>query len=71
MANVTKTTFIVTQTDTEYSVPGNWTAQSIKDSYASQVPGIGNMTAEEEIQDNGDGTATKVITFKPRTGSKG
>lgn len=71
MSNITKTTFIVASTDTEYSIPGSWTAQMIKDSYASQVPGITNMTSEETTEDNGDGTSTRVITFKPRTGSKG
>lgn len=71
MSNITKTTFIVASTDTEYSIPGNWTAQMIKDSYAAQVPGISNMTADEVTEENGDGTATRVITFKPRTGNKG
>ena len=68
MSNVTKTKFIVTSTDTEYSIPGNWTAQQIKDNYASQVPGITNMVAEETYEDGG---ATRLIVFKPRTGNKG
>lgn len=70
MSNVVKTTFIIASTDTEYSVPGDWTAQQIKDSYASQVPGIGNLTAEETYEDTDAGTV-RLITFKPRTGNKG
>lgn len=68
MSNIVKTTFHVASTDTEYSIPGNWTAQQIKDSYASQVPGISNMTAEETVSEDG---TEKIITFRPRTGSKG
>jgi hypothetical protein len=68
--NVVKTTFIVTPTDTEYSIPGDWSAQQIKDSYASQVPGIGNLTSEETYEQTDMGTV-RLITFKPRTGNKG
>lgn len=66
--SVTKTVFIITTTDTEYTAPGDWTAQQIKDMYASQVQGISTMDATETYEDDG---ATRVLTFKPKTGNKG
>jgi hypothetical protein len=70
MSNVVKTTFIVTSTDTEYSVPGDWTADALKANYANQVPGIGNMNATETTRAT-EGGLERVVTFSPRTGSKG
>lgn len=70
MTNVVKTTFIVASTDTEYTIPGDWNAQAIKNNYASQVPGISNMVAEETLEQTSEGTV-RVVTFRPRTGNKG
>jgi hypothetical protein len=71
MSNVTKTTFLIVTSNSEYTIPGDWTPKMIQDSYASQIQGITNLVAEEEILDNGDGTSTRSISFKPKTGNKG
>lgn len=70
MSTVVKTEFIVTSTDTEYSVPGDWSAEQIKASYASQVSGINNFQSEERYEQRTEGRV-RVITFRPRTGTKG
>jgi hypothetical protein len=69
-ANIVKTEFVVTSTDTEYQVPGNWTAEQIKASYATQVPGLNNFQATERYEDRQEGRV-RIITFSPRTGTKG
>ncbi len=63
---ITNTNIVIVSTDTEYNIPGDWSAEQIATTYASQIPGIGNMVAETTIA--GD---TKTVTFKPRTGTKG
>lgn len=68
MSNVTKTRFIVVSTNMEYTIPGDWDAELIKQNYASDISNLGSMTAEESYDDNG---ATRVFTFKPRVGNKG
>lgn len=63
---ITTTNIVIVSTDSEYSIPGDWTAAQIVANYQSSIPGIGNMQAEESV--SGD---VKTITFKPRTGTKG
>ena len=63
---VSNTNIVIVSTDTEYNIPGDWSADQIATTYASQIPGIGNMVAETSI--TGD---LKTVTFKPRTGTKG
>lgn len=67
---IVKTEFTVTSQDTSYQIPGDWTAAAIIANYSSQVPGIGNMVATETIETRAEGQV-KVITFTPRTGTKG
>lgn len=61
-------TLVVIQTSgAEFPLPGgHWTAALVTQSFADSVPGIGSMVAE--VTQNGD---QQVITFKPRTGTKG
>lgn len=62
------TIVIITTSGQEYSLPGAaWTADQIVNTYATSVPGIGSMQSEVTTRDNGD----KVVTFRPRTGTKG
>lgn len=67
---IVKTEFTVLNADSTYQIPGDWTAAAIVASYSSQVPGIGSMVAEETVETRAEGQV-KVITFKPRTGTKG
>ena len=58
----------ITTSGQEYTLPGtSWTPEQIVNTYAASVPGIGSMDAEVRTNDNGD----KVVTFRPRTGTKG
>ena len=68
--SIVKTEFTVLNSDSTYQIPGDWSAAQIVASYSSQVPGIGNMVSEEQIVTRAEGQV-KVITFKPRTGTKG
>lgn len=70
MTTINFTEFTVVSTDSEYRLPGDWTADSIKASYGSQISGLSSMVSEERIETRGSDTI-RVITFKPRTGTKG
>lgn len=70
MTTIVRTEFTVVSTDTEYGLPGDWSADSIKRNYAAQISGLSNMVAEERIENRVDGSV-RIITFKPRTGTKG
>lgn len=63
---ITSTNIVIVSTDTSYNIPGDWSAEQVVATYASQIPGINNMTAETVITED-----VKTITFKPRTGTKG
>lgn len=67
---VIKTIINVASTDTEYTIPGDWSADQIKTNYASDIPGIASMQYEERLIAV-DGGQAREITFKPRTGTKG
>ena len=67
---VVKTEFTVTSADSTYQIPGDWTPAQIVQNYASQVPGIGNMSFTERVETRADGDV-RVVTFSPRTGTKG
>jgi hypothetical protein len=68
MADVTKTKIVVTSTNSEYNIPGSWSADQIKANYTQTIPGLLNMTSTEDFEDGG---ATRVLYFSPRTGNKG
>lgn len=63
---ITSTNIVIVSTDTSYNIPGDWSADQVVATYASQIPGINNMTAETVITED-----VKTISFKPRTGTKG
>ena len=66
---VKNTRFEITSTGEEYKVPGEWTVETIVNQFSDQVPGIANMDATREADE--DGGETIVFTFSPRTGTKG
>jgi hypothetical protein len=62
------TIVVISTSGQEYTLPGTtWTPEQVISVYAASVPGIGGMTSEVTTNANGD----KVITFRPRTGTKG
>lgn len=67
---VNKTVVIIASTDTEYSIPGDWSAAQIQRNYANDIPNIGSMQYDERIYVE-DGQEVRELTFKPRTGTKG
>lgn len=51
-----------------FTLPGNhWTTAQVVATFSDSVPGIASMNAEESTNASGD----KVLTFRPRTGTKG
>lgn len=61
------TIVIISNSGQEFNLPGtHWTTQQVASTFADSVPGIGSMTSEVTTE-NGN----QVITFRPRTGTKG
>lgn len=67
---IVKTEIVVPSQDARYSVPGNFTPDYIKQAYATDFPGIGQMSVTEAIETRVEGEV-KVLTFKPKVGEKG
>lgn len=71
MANVVQTNIVITATDTEYSVPGDLSVAQVIAAYSAQIPGLSGYQSSEEIV-NRDGIGeVRVITFRPKSGTKG
>lgn len=68
--SIVKTELIVTQTDSAYSLPGDWTAAQLVSNYSASIPGLAAMTSTETVETRAEGQV-KVITFAPRSGNKG
>ena len=69
-ANIASTIIVVTSTDSEFSIPGYLAPETIKTVYASQIPGISSMDYTASTETRG-GQQVSVVTFRPRTGTKG
>lgn len=64
MAN---TIITVSTSGQEFVLPGtHWTAAQVASTFAESVPGISSM--QSEVTTSGE---DQLITFRPRTGSKG
>ena len=62
-----QTLVIISTSGQEFTLPGvNWTADQVVSSFAASVPGLAQMASTIETQGE-----DKVITFRPRTGTKG
>jgi hypothetical protein len=70
MTTIVRTELVVTSSDSDYAVPGDMTPAQLITAYASQIPGLANMTYVETYQDRDIGRV-RVVTFSPRTGTKG
>ena len=71
MTQIVKTTVIITSTDSEYSLPGDVSVADIIASYSSQIPGLSSMQNSSQVQNIEGIGSVRVITFSPRTGTKG
>lgn len=62
-----QTKVVISSSGQEFTLPGtSWTTEQVVSSFASSVPNIGSMQAN--VTEQGE---DKVITFSPRTGTKG
>lgn len=62
-----QTKVLIQTSGQEFTLPGtSWTTDQVVSSFASAVPGIGSMQAD--VVTEGE---DKLITFRPRTGTKG
>jgi hypothetical protein len=68
---VVRTLVIVPSTDSEYSIPGDMNSSQVVASYASTIPGLSSMSVEETFENQTGVGRVRVLTYKPRTGTKG
>lgn len=62
-----QTKIVISSSGQEFQLPGTaWTTEQVIASFASAVPGLSSMQAN--VTESGE---DKVITFSPRTGTKG
>lgn len=66
MSAVETTVFEVTTTGQEFTIPGDWTVESIVSTYGPSISGLAGMSNTVSTEGN-----TKTIRFSPRTGTKG
>jgi len=71
MAEIVQTNIVITATDTEYQVPGSLSVSQVVAAYSSQIPGLSGYQASEEIVTREGIGQVRVITFRPKTGTKG
>lgn len=69
--NIVRTEVIVTTNDTDYQVPGDMSPAQLVAAYASSIPGLANMTSESRVEYREGVGNVRVVTFKPKTGTKG
>jgi hypothetical protein len=69
--SIARTEIIVTSSDSDYQVPGDLSPAQIVTAYAAQIPGLSNMTSEERVEYRDGVGNVRIVTFKPRTGTKG
>lgn len=67
---VVRTIIRVPSQDAQYSVNGDYSAATIQQMYASQIPGIANMTANS-VEEDGPSGRERIVTFTVRAGNKG
>lgn len=71
MTNIVRTELIVTSLDTDYQVPGDMSIAQLVNAYSTSIAGLANMTASERIETRDGVGQVRVVTFSPRTGTKG
>ncbi len=71
MATIVRTELIVTSSDSDYAVPGDMSPAQLITAYSSQIPGLSNMTHTERTEERAGFGTVRIVTFSPRTGTKG
>jgi hypothetical protein len=67
---VIKTQIRVVPTDTEYLIPGDYSAAQIVTMYTGTIDNIASYASSEQVQTGPDGDV-RVVTFTARSGNKG
>lgn len=67
---IVRTIISIPSQDSQYAIPGEYTAAQIQYMYAAQIPGIANMTSTV-TESTGTGGEERTITFAVRAGNKG
>jgi len=70
-APVVRTELIVTTNDTDYAVPVDMSPAQLIAAYGASIPGLSNMAFDERVEYRDGVGNVRVVTFKPRTGTKG
>lgn len=70
-APIVRTELIVTTNDSDYQVPGDMSPTQLITAYGASIPGLSNMAYEERVEFRDGIGNVRVVTFKPRTGTKG
>ena len=68
---IARTELVIASSDTDYQIPGDMTPAQLVTAYASQIPGLSNMVSEQRTEYREGVGNVRVVTFKPRTGTKG
>ncbi len=69
---VVETRLIVTSQDTEYKVPGDMSISQLVNAYSANISGLSSMAAVERLEFSASqGGNIRIVTFSPRTGTKG
>jgi spore coat protein CotH len=68
---IARTELIVSSSDTDYQIPGDMTAAQLVSAYSGQIPGLSNMTSTERVEYRENLGNVRIVTFSPRTGTKG
>lgn len=71
MSAIVRTELIVTSSDSDYQIPGDMSPAQLIAAYSSQIPGLSNMVYDERVEPRAGLGNVRVVTFKPRTGTKG
>jgi hypothetical protein len=69
--SIARTELVIASSDTDYQIPGDMTAAQLVTAYAGQISGLSSMVSEERIEYREGVGNVRVVTFKPRTGTKG
>jgi hypothetical protein len=69
--NIVRTELIVTTNDTDYQIPGDWTPAQLVTNYSASISGLANMVHESRVEYREGLGNVRVVTFKPKTGTKG
>lgn len=67
---VTSTIMVITATDQTFTIPGDWSAATLVNSYSASIPGLSGYASTESVATGPDGDV-RTVTFSPRTGNKG